>query len=218
MDLSEEPERRVGLVVYGRQPRAGETKTRLAASIGDDGALAVYEALLARVLGEALASGLEARLSLAEAAAPSWRPPISLPTEVQLDGDLGARMQQTFALGFARGYDALILVGSDIPGISRAHLMQAVALLARVPVVLGPAEDGGYYLIAQRAPGVEMFSGIPWSSPRTMAETRARLAQLGVKHEEIEALRDVDTVEDLRRAAADARIPGPLRALLRRFI
>ncbi len=81
-------------------------------------------------------------------------------------------------------------------------------------MVLGPALDGGYWLVAQRQPGVAMFQGVPWSSPETLVATRSRLTELGVRYAELEPQRDVDTLEDLRAVVRDDGAPASLREQL----
>lgn len=187
------------LVVFGREPVPGRVKTRLAREIGVERAAVVYAALLERTLAAAVATGVPVVLSLAEARRGTWAPPSGLRVEVQSHGDLGRRMLEAFSRRFAEGVDRVLLIGSDCPGVSRFRLLEALEVLSRAPVVVGPAVDGGYWAIGQRAPGVDCFSGVPWSSPETLRATRRRLRRLGVPWEEIETLADVDTVEDLER-------------------
>ncbi|MEW6338975.1 MAG: TIGR04282 family arsenosugar biosynthesis glycosyltransferase [Acidobacteriota bacterium] len=216
------------VVVFGREPVPGRVKTRLAAEVGPARAAAVYAALLAHTLEQAQHSGLDAVLALAEPASAAWRPPASVPVEVQTGGDLGARMAASFARHFRRGAETVVLVGSDCPYLLASHLRAAAAACLAVDVVLGPALDGGYWLLGQRAPGADLFTGVPWSSPLTLDATRGRLAALGVSHRELESLRDVDDSsgldsalsltgaapgvrEAMRRALLDPGVPGGRR-------
>ena len=191
------------LVVFGREPVPGRVKTRLARSIGAERAAAIYEALLEATLREAAATGVPVVLSLAAPLEGRWTPPGGIAVEVQVGESLGERMADAFRRRFTGGADAVLLTGSDCPGMTRAHLEAGLAALERSPVVVGPAEDGGYWAIGQRAPGVDCFTGVPWSSPRTLEATRERLRALGVSWIELDTLRDVDTASDL-----DADSPG----------
>ena len=204
------------VVVFGRVPEAGRVKTRLAAAIGAAAAAEVYKALLEHALAEALASGYPVTLALAEPGGPAaaWAPPPGVAVELQAGDDLGERMAAAFAARFAAGVEAVVLVGSDAPGLDAALMRRAAVACARVPVVLAPALDGGYALVAQRAPGAALFDGVPWSSPDTLAATRAALQQLGIAHEELEAVRDIDTAADLLSALADPGLDGELRRRL----
>ena len=184
-------------MVFGREPVPGRVKTRLARDIGAERAAAIYKTLLERTLAEAMATGIPVVLSLAEDLTGLWTPPGDLRIEVQSRGDLGGRMWEAFGRRFAEGVDRVLLIGSDCPGVTRVNLLKALEGLSVVPVVLGPAEDGGYWAIGQRAPGIDCFSGVPWSSGSTLQITRERLRRLDVEWAETETLADVDTVEDM---------------------
>jgi rSAM/selenodomain-associated transferase 1 len=207
------------IVVFGRVPVAGRVKTRLAAAVGAEKAAKIYRLLLDHVLTESCAAGPAVTLALAEAAPPGidWRSPPGVAVEIQSDGDLGARMRAAFDRRFAAGADAVILVGSDLPGLSSGGLADAFSGLVRAPVVLGPSDDGGYWLVGQRRPGRDLFSGVPWSSPGVLGATRRRLLELGIAHAELELLRDLDTIDDLRALSADPMVPEGLRVRLDRL-
>lgn len=175
----------------------GRVKTRLARDIGADKAAAVYAMLLEWTLAEAMATGVPVVLSLAETLTGIWNPPEGIQVEVQSQGDLGERMWEAFCRRFVEGTNRVLLIGSDCPGATRVHLLDALAILDGVPVVLGPSEDGGYWTIGQRAPGVNCFSEVPWSSPQTLQITRERLRMIDVDWAETETLTDVDTGDDL---------------------
>lgn len=211
---------RTEVVVFGRAPEAGRVKTRLAAAIGARAAAQVYRAVLEHTLTEAAASGFPVTLALAEPAEPgqAWAPPPGLGVGLQAGGDLGERMAAAFAAHFAAGAEVVVLVGSDTPRLDAAMIRRAAEACGRSPVVLGPAADGGYVLVAQRAPGVEIFAGVPWSSPRTLAATRERLALLGSGYEELETVRDIDTGDDLAAVLADPALAGDLRRRLEAIV
>lgn len=204
------------IVIFGRPPVPGRVKTRLARTRGPAFAAEVYRALLDHAIGQARASDLPVTLALSEPldSLTAWRPPEGVRVESQAEGDLGTRMRLAFERRFAAGADAVILTGSDLPGLAAGHFLSARASLAGVPVVLGPATDGGYWLVGQRAPGLDLFSGVPWSSPDTLAATRARLIALGASYDELPVLRDLDTVEDLRATLADGQLCEKLRERL----
>ena len=203
------------VVVFGREPRPGGVKTRLARGIGDQAAAAVYGVLLEATLRHASAVGAHLVLSLAESPSNGWDPPMEAPIEVQGDGDLGRRMGHSFTRRFADGYDRVVIIGSDCPALRPHHIVEAFKRLADVPVVLGPAVDGGYWLIGQSAPGGLDLSGIPWSSPETLSATRRRLRDLEVDWQELAELRDIDRPEDLRWAMAAPEIDRELADRLR---
>ena len=126
----------------------------------------------------------------------AWLPGVRLlPQE---GDDLGERMADAFARAFARGARRVAIVGTDVPGVTRETVLAALSALDAADVALGPAEDGGYYLLALREPRPELFAGIAWSTATVAAETRSRAAASGLTVRELPALRDLDTLEDLR--------------------
>ena len=202
------------VVVFAREPVPGRVKSRLAEAIGERPAARVYAVLLERTLEVAGASRFDVVVSLAETPTPAWIDNREELWEVQPGVDLGARMYDAFERRFRENYDRVVVVGSDCPFLRRRQLAQSVESLERMPVVLGPACDGGYWLVAQRHPGVDLFSGIPWSIPATLAASRKRLEALQTPWIELEELDDVDTIEDLRRALEDPNLPPGLRKRL----
>ncbi len=185
------------LVIFAKEPRLGAVKTRLARDIGAAAALRFYEktlrALVARVARDA---GWRTWLAVTpDAFGPAvrrqWR---FLPRDVavipQGAGDLGARMARAFA---ALPPGPALLVGSDVPAITRAHIEAAFATLGRHDAVFGPAEDGGYWLVGQRRlHGLpHLFRHVRWSSPHALADTLANLAP-GQTHALVARLADID--------------------------
>jgi rSAM/selenodomain-associated transferase 1 len=203
------------VVVFGREPAAGRVKTRLAAGIGGPAAARVYAVTLEHSLEAAIDSGARVVLSLAAAPSDEWARGIECSIEVQGTGDLGDRMADAFERHFSETEERVIIVGSDCPLITPEHLLAAADALAERDVVLGPAIDGGYWLVGQRRPGVDLFSDIPWSSHDTLDQTRQRLADVGASWTEIDELRDIDTKEDFEAALDDPRMPQNLADRMR---
>ena len=126
----------------------------------------------------------------------------------QPDGDLGERMRATMTALVARGAPAVALIGSDVPHITAATIAEAFARVVRDPdaLVLGPAADGGYYLVAaQRVPDV--FSGIEWGSEHVLAQTERAAAARQFRVHHLATVADVDTADDLHGAARSGRAP-----------
>ena len=123
----------------------------------------------------------------------------------QRGGDLGQRMQSAVQeIVVSRGCAAAILVGSDIPDLSVACLTEARETLeSNGGVVLGPADDGGYYLIGMRAVHAELFRDIEWGSASVLADTLGAAARAGVEARLLRGAYDIDTIEDLRRLERD---------------
>jgi uncharacterized protein len=187
------------LAVFLQAPRLGSVKMRLAAEIGERHALRLYRVLAARTLTAVRAAGLEAIV---------WYSPSDARTEMefwlgdgwelrpQITGDLGARLAAA-AHAVPRGHPWMA-IGADCPTLTAPILREACAHLERAGLVIGPAHDGGYYLIGGRTPLPDIFTGMPWGTGRVLTETRARLTRISAAWHELPTLRDVDTVEDAR--------------------
>jgi hypothetical protein len=115
----------------------------------------------------------------------------------QADADLGGRMQSAFEAAFAEGHRRVVIIGSDLPGLTGELLRAAFDHLHHHPAVLGPAHDGGYYLLGMREMMSELFHGIPWSTGEVFDRTMAKLRALGITPALLPALGDVDVAADL---------------------
>lgn len=207
------------ILVFARAPVSGQVKTRLANDIGDAAALAAYERLgracWDSVLGARRATGCRAHVVYTpengEARVRGWLSEADV-YEAQQGGDLGDRMSAAVAAALGGGARRVVLVGTDCPALSASLLVEAFAALDDADVVLGPATDGGYYLIGMASACTEVFADVPWSTARTLEVTLLRAAAAGLRVKQLERLSDVDTAADWRawtRAATDSRIsPG----------
>ena len=143
----------------------------------------------------------------------------------QRGADLGARERAAFADLFAAGFRKVVMVGSDLPTLPAAHVRRALELASPGTAVLGPADDGGYYLLALAAPAPgaplpDLFSGIRWSTPAALADTRAAAARAGLEVVLVPGWRDIDDAAGLARLRAElaagtgrARAPETARVL-----
>lgn len=189
------------LLVLARAPRPGTVKSRLAATLGDAGACAAYSVLARHVLGRLApvpAGELRHTPDDAGAELAAWLPP-GWTLAPQGGGDLGTRLERACAEHFQRGTERVVIVGSDCPDVSAADIADAGRALAEQDLVLGPAEDGGYWLIGLRAgapgwPG--LFHDMPWSTPALLAATLGRASALGLACARLRTLRDVDEPAD----------------------
>jgi uncharacterized protein len=181
-----------------KAPVPGLVKTRLIPSIGAHAAAVLQERLTERTVATARAAAI-GPVTLWCAPDPSHasfrelviRHKVAL--KRQPDGDLGQRMLAAMAAG------PTLVIGTDCPAFTPAHLRAAANALQDVEVVLIPAEDGGYVLIGARAAHPQLFAGIPWGTETVLTETRVRISALGLTSIELESLWDLDSEADLAR-------------------
>jgi rSAM/selenodomain-associated transferase 1 len=209
------------LTVFARPPRAGRVKTRMTPALPAALAARLYGALLADTLVAATASAADTRAIAWSETDDAPVAPAGFETFAQGAGDLGARLAAAFARALAAPGARAVIVGSDCPALTAAHLDAGFNALATHDVVLGPAGDGGYWLVGLGRPAPELFRDIPWSTDRVFATTLARAAAAKLSVATIATLADLDTPADLAAlvgecAAGDAAACGPqTRAALR---
>lgn len=117
----------------------------------------------------------------------------------QCEGDLGAKMNHAFQVGFQQGHQRILMIGSDCPSLDATTLRQAADLLKKHDVVLGPATDGGYYLIGLRQPAPRLFEDVEWSTARVRSTTLARIRECQLSHALLEEKEDIDDLAALTR-------------------
>ncbi len=207
------------VIVFLKAARAGVAKTRLAADTDSAAAAAIHRVLVARTL-EAVRSVPEVELRVtpddaeAEVRA-TWSTAAHWLVSRQGDGDLGERLERAAEHAFDGGVDEVLIVGADCPEMHASDLAAGFQKLASHPIVLGPARDGGYWLIGFRRdarPLRRWFENIPWSTAAVLPETLRRGADAGVAVARLRELRDVDTLDDWRawlRREAEERSGAP---------
>ncbi len=209
------------VVMMTRAARPGATKTRLQPLLGADGCARLQHALImraaataSRVPGASLYVAVEPPCAVAEIA-DTIGP--SATVFAQQGGDLGARMSAAVSRVAATHRGPIVLIGTDVPLMTPRLIGEAVRLLdADHDLVLGPALDGGYYLIALHRPAPEVFDIDPalWGGPRVLEASIAAARAAGLTTAFLAALRDLDTPDDARALAADAALPPVIRAIL----
>jgi rSAM/selenodomain-associated transferase 1 len=202
--------RRDALAVIAKEPVAGLAKTRLVPALGAAGAARAAAAMLADTLAAVRASGAEPWLCFTPAAARQrlGRLAPGFGLLAQAAGDLGDRLAACLADLLAAGADRVAIVGADTPHVPQASYRRAFAMLDEADVVLGPALDGGYYLVAAKAARPELFVGVPMGTELVLAETLARAAGDRLVVALLPPLRDLDRVEDLAAALASGELAG----------
>jgi hypothetical protein len=199
---------RSAVAIMAKAPRPGEVKTRLCPPLSQGAAAQLYQCFLLDKFAQVNAlqratpvvsySPADSR-SIFEALAPAHF--LLIP---QRGDDLGARIVSTFEQLFRQGYTRVMVIDSDTPTLPAAYLDRALILIAKGEndVVLGPTEDGGYYLIGLRQTYAALFERMPWSTSEVFPETRRRSAQYGLTVACTDYWYDVDTPDDLTRLTA----------------
>ncbi|BCA54689.1 hypothetical protein W02_18290 [Nitrospira sp. KM1] len=196
------------LVVFAKAPVPGQVKTRLCPPLTHDEAATLHGSFVLDTLERTKLAREQLRLPFDRylACAPSSSLPFfkimeerhGVPLIEQSGDTLGARMHRGFSEMFDRGYRNVMIVGTDVPSLPLEHYAHALRLLTDHDLVLGPAVDGGYYLIGLTAPSPWLFEDIPWSTDRVLSLTRERAHQRGISTALLAPWRDVDTIDDLR--------------------
>lgn len=186
------------ILVLCKNPILGQAKTRLAASIGDKKALQIYHFLLqhtAQVVA-GVASDKIIFYSDEVLQKDAFQGPNYYKT-LQESGDLGTKMKAAFEQAFEKGYKRVVIIGSDCYDLSSVLLEEALIALHTQPVVIGPAQDGGYYLLGLNKMVPALFENQPWSQDNLLQSTINSLEALEHSYKLLPELKDVDHLEDL---------------------
>lgn len=187
------------LMIFVKNPALGKVKTRLAASIGDEKALEVYRLLLKHT--ETITSGGSAHkivfyTDFVDEQDGFANEEFEKKIQVQ-DDDLGIRMYKAFEYAFAQGYKRVAIIGSDCYELSGQVLQAAFAALQNKQFVIGPANDGGYYLLGMNQLDKSVFEHKAWSTAEVFDKTIADFERLGATYEVLPMLTDIDYLEDM---------------------
>lgn len=183
------------VIVFVKNRKIGTVKTRLAKTIGDIGAFEVYTELL-KITEEATKNlALDTHIYYSKTIEDNqW--PKSFKTTQQGD-NLGEKMLNAFTDNFDLGYEKIVLIGSDLPSISTEIIKEGIDALNTNEVVIGPSEDGGYYLIGLKKPYQFLFRNKPWSQSNLLEETLSELKEKNISYHLLKYLNDIDTYQDL---------------------
>lgn len=193
------------LIVFLKWPEKGKVKTRLAAALGDEEAACIY-----KKLAEDTVSAVRPLAGKSTDVVIAFDPP-ERETEIrkwirgpfkflsQGDGGLGMRLSRAAHAAFKEGAEKVVLVGSDSPELDAFTVNRAFWALSRKEVVIGPSEDGGYYLIGlKEARDAFLFDRIPWSTPEVLKTTLKKAHDSGISYELLPEKADIDTIDDLK--------------------
>jgi uncharacterized protein len=188
------------LIIFTRYPRPGQAKTRLIPALGPEGAARLQIAMTEHSLLQA--RGLKRPIAIYYTNGEARELQDWLGEDLryctQGSGDLGAKMLGAFCHTLGEGYGAAVIIGTDCPGLDTQLLEQAFEALQTSDLVLGPALDGGYYLIGLRRVIPDLFENIPWSTDQVLSQTLAIAKGLELDVCLLPELPDIDRPEDLQ--------------------
>ena len=195
------------LIVFVKNPEFGQVKTRLAKTVGHTNALKVYRFLLEHTKNVALETPVERQICYSDYIDfEDMFEPREFIKGVQRGADLGLRMKNAFKDNFDDGYKKIVLIGSDCYEINSEIIVDTFFALDKKDLVLGPAKDGGYYLIGMKKPTPFLFKGKNWGEENVFIDTLLDAKKLGLSYHLLPTLSDVDDENDL----------GPLEELINR--
>lgn len=186
------------LLIFTKNPETGKVKTRLAATIGDAEALRVYKQLLMHTVSETNLVPADKYVFYDNYVDPDdiWDDKRYY-KELQHGNDLGERMMNAFADTFRKGYDRIIIIGTDCPSLNQSIIQDAFSKLDDFDIVIGPALDGGYYLLGMKQCHDLLFKDIQWSTPNVFPATINRCKTADLLFFLLQPLHDIDEEKDL---------------------
>lgn len=186
------------IIIFARNPKLGKVKTRLAKTIGDFATLETYKILMKHTANVVEKSNAEKIVFYSEYIDHNdvWAK-IKCKKVKQSEGDLGEKMQTAFEYAFELGHKKIVIIGSDVYSLKTEHIDSAFTQLETHDVVIGPAHDGGYYLLGLNFIIPELFEQKKWGTSSVLENTLADLNELNVTL--LEPLNDIDTYEDLKK-------------------
>lgn len=191
------------LIIFVKYPQPGKVKTRLAARLGSELTAGLYKNMLYDLLNEMTCFGDDLKIFISEKN-DTEKFKVLFETDhkifTQSGKDIGMRMRNAIIKIFSEGYSNITLIGSDIPGVEKDLIKRSFSELSNTGAVIGPASDGGYYLIGvtRKHFSTKIFEDMKWSTSKVLEETIKILKKNKIPYSIIEKKRDIDTLDDLR--------------------
>jgi rSAM/selenodomain-associated transferase 1 len=192
------------LIIFVKNPILGTVKTRLAATVGDVEALDIYKQLLVHTMQitKSLSQDVFVYYNDHIDQEDLWGNEI-YQKRIQSNGNLGQKMHQAFLECFDQGYDTVVVIGSDLMDIDQGLIEHAFNHLSQKDIIVGPALDGGYYLLGMRRLYIELFENKNWSTESVFLDTLSDINNLGLKYVSLPVLNDIDTEDDWKKHLAN---------------
>ncbi|MDA9554898.1 TIGR04282 family arsenosugar biosynthesis glycosyltransferase [Pelobium sp.] len=186
------------LIIFLKYPELGRSKTRLAATVGNENSLKVYIELLSytNLITKELKCDKYLYYDKVSPNKMPWGDEI-YHTAYQVESDLGGRMHNAFEELFNKGYEQIVIIGSDCYELNQGIIEQAFNKLDTSKAVIGPAKDGGYYLLGLSEMIPQIFTDVAWSTDEVFSSTTKTLESLNITYQTTPTLSDIDTFDDL---------------------
>jgi len=194
------------LIIFVKNPIPGTVKTRIARTVGNDRAVEVYQHLLRHTQEIVTQLPQHRVVYYGDFVNPNdgWN---DYSKHLQTGNDLGQRMLNAFRKQFFSGANQVVIIGSDCLAITPDHIRRAFTALDQTDIVIGPATDGGYYLLGMKQPHDFLFTDMPWSQPELRQRTELAILQHNLTFEQLDELTDIDEWADYERAIAATLLP-----------
>ena len=190
------------LIIIAKRPEAGRVKTRLNSHLPEEKVVEIYTYLLEQTIYKLRSiEGVDTFIAFAPDSSKDYFTRFGVKLIPLSEGDLGTGMFQAFKRVFSAGYKKAALVGADIPDLQPEIILSAIDVLSGHDLVFGPAVDGGYYLVGMKKLIKEVFEDIPWSSDETLRKSLDQSDKFNYSVGFTDTLRDIDTIDDVKRAA-----------------
>lgn len=190
------------VIIFLKYPEAGKVKTRLAKDVGDDEAARIYSHMALNVIEGAIDPKSYHTIIFydppeREKEIKNWIGEKELQYSPQIGNTLGDRITNAFKEVYSHGADKTVIIGTDCLEVNSEIINEAISLLEKTQVVLGPAEDGGYYLLALNQYRPQIFQDINWSTEQVLDQTVSKILEDKLSYSLLKTLKDVDTLKDL---------------------
>ncbi len=190
------------LIIFIKYPQAGKVKTRLAKDIGDNEAAKIYSQMTKTIIEKTIDTANYNTFIFydppeKEQDIKKWINKKELNYLPQLGNTLGERISSAFKEVYSSGTNKALIIGSDCIDVDKVTINEAIDLLDTTDVILGPAQDGGYYLLGTNEYSPQIFQDIEWSTDKVLQQTIQQVNKMGLKYKLLKTLKDIDTVDDL---------------------
>ncbi len=194
------------LIIFQKNETLGKVKTRLAASVGDQKALEIYQLLIEYTHAQVKALDVDCFIFYSDFIPEDKKKSDQFSFRVQSGKDLGDRMKNAFESIFSEGYEKVAIIGTDCADLTQSHLKKAFDSLDKFDAVIGPALDGGYYLFGMKKLIPKIFNDITWSSEQVFEQTVQKLNSHNLTLALLEPLNDIDQLEDWEKVKHNFKI------------